>query len=72
MKSKMQRIRKYYSVPAKRGMKVLVQGVPGVIVGTKSHGFYLSIRLDGEKRCLTCHPVWAIEYPTEERHDPTH
>lgn len=47
-------IRRYYGVPAKRGMRVTYQGKPGVITGTS--GPHLRVRLDGEKNSLPYHP----------------
>lgn len=53
-------IRNHYDVPAKRGMKVIVYGKPGVI--TAADGQYLRIRLDGTKRSGIYHPTDRIEY----------
>ncbi|MFB6392585.1 hypothetical protein [Polymorphospora lycopeni] len=57
----MQYIRNYYGVPAKRGMRVVADGKPGVITGTIAAS--LRIRLDGEKHSAPWHPTWRIEYP---------
>lgn len=56
-------VREYYKVPAKRGMRIKFEGQPGVIVGFRDQ--YLRVRLDDEKRIITCHPTWEIEYPKE-------
>jgi hypothetical protein len=56
----MQEIRESRKVPAKRGMKVEVDGKSGVI--TSTHGGYLMVRLDGQKYRITCHPRWRFTY----------
>ena len=56
----MEWIRKSYSVPAKRGMKVTVDGEAGVIASAK-HG-YIMVRFDGKKHAEPCHPTWRVEY----------
>lgn len=56
-------IRRYYGVPAKRGMRVVADGKPGQIVGFASTSMHLRIRLDGEKHVGNWHPTWRIEYP---------
>lgn len=61
----MQYIRRYYGVPAKRGMRVVAIGKPGVITG--SDDARLRIRLDGESRSGIYHPTWEITYLTESR-----
>ena len=45
-------VREYYGVPAKRGMRVRVDGRPGVITSATHHIF---VR-------LYCHPTWRVEY----------
>lgn len=54
-------VRRYYRVPAKRGMQVTANGKPGQITGFR--GAYLLIRIDGENRSTPRHPTWRIEYP---------
>ena len=54
-------VRRYYGVPAKRGMRVTVDGKPGVIVSFPNQ--YLGVRLDGERRTVRCHPTWRVDYP---------
>lgn len=60
----MQYIRDYYKVPAKRGMRVIVDGEPGVI--TSARGCYLMVRFDGCSWSKTCHPTWRVEYGKRE------
>lgn len=55
-----EKIRVKYNVPAKRGMKVIAYGEPGIITGSK--GYYVRIRIDGTKRSMPYHPVCGIEY----------
>lgn len=60
----MQYIRDYYSVPAKRGGRVIYSGeyLPrtGTIVGAR--GAHLRIRLDGDKHIQNFHPTWELKY----------
>ena len=53
-------IRKYYNVPAKRGMEVIAERRHGVIVGSK--GEYLRVRIDGEKNIMSFHPEHEMKY----------
>jgi len=53
-------VRGYYGVPAKRGMRVTVEGRPGVIVSFP--GQYIGVRFDGEKFTSKCHPTWEVQY----------
>lgn len=53
-------VRSYYGVPAKRGMRVEVDGKPGRITG--GDGQYLRVRFDGDKRSVRCHPLWRVHY----------
>ena len=53
-------IRKTYGVPAKRGMRVIAYGKPGVI--TSAHGPHLMIRLDDYKHPRPYHPS-DVKYP---------
>lgn len=59
-------IRAYYRVPAKRGMRVVMDGRTGVIVGAVYA--YLRIRFDDTGEVRPAHPTWRIEYPKEEDH----
>lgn len=56
-------IRSYYQVPAKRDMRVVADGKPGVIVGAE--GQWLRIRIDGEVSPTFWHPTWRVEYLPE-------
>lgn len=53
-------VRSYYGVPAKRRMRVLAEGKPGVI--TKGAGMHIRIRLDGDKHSGYYHPTWKLIY----------
>ncbi|MDT0305085.1 hypothetical protein [Streptomonospora wellingtoniae] len=57
-------VRRTYSVPAKRGMRVTVDGQPGVI--TSFRGGQLNVRLDGQRHPVPAHPTWRVEYLTED------
>lgn len=63
----MQRIRRRYDVPAKRGMRVryVADGKHPPEMGTitSSDGMRLRIRLDSQKRSYLFHPTWGLEYP---------
>lgn len=61
----MKRIRAQYSVPAKRGMRVTVEGRSGVITGTTRGPMYIRVRFDGNKFSSPCHPTWEVEYQEE-------
>lgn len=56
----MEYIRKTYKVPAKRGGRIVFNGLPGRIVGHRSS--HLRVRIDGSKRPITVHPTWEMEY----------
>lgn len=53
-------VRDRYGVPAKRGARVIADGKPGTIVAAR-HG-HLRIRLDGERRTGSWHPLWRMDY----------
>lgn len=53
-------IRKQRGVPAKRGMKVEVDGKPGVI--TRAKRGYLMVRFEGWNVSAPCHPRWRFTY----------
>lgn len=57
-------VRNYYQVPAKRGMRIKIEGKPALIVGFS--GAHLRIRIDGEKHIVNAHPTWEITYPDNE------
>ena len=62
----MERIRKRYGVPAKRGSRVRYTGngsdkaMYGTI--TSARGHHLRIRLDGQKVPHIFHPTWELQY----------
>lgn len=62
----MERIRKRYGVPAKRGARVRYTGEgkdkPELGTVTSAHGHHLRIRLDGHKHTHIFHPTWELEY----------
>ncbi len=51
-----------YGVPARIGMRVVVDGKPGIIV--KDCGHHLGVNFDADKPGLVkrCHPTWKITY----------
>jgi len=57
-------IRKARGITAKVGGRVRYTGseppILGTVVGT--HGGYLRIKLDGDKRPGTYHPTWELEF----------
>ena len=58
--NEMETIRQQRDVPAKRGMRVVVDGKAGKITSAK-HG-YIMVRFDGQKHSMPCHPTWRVEY----------
>jgi hypothetical protein len=58
-------VRAYYGVPAKRGMRVLVDGRSGTIVAFK--GAHLRVRFDHDGRIRSCHPTWRVHYSPATR-----
>jgi hypothetical protein len=61
----MRRIREYYRVPAKRGMRIICDGKPGTIVASSHSNMHLILRLDGHKHTVPAHPTWRMEYLTK-------
>lgn len=53
-------VRRYYGVDARRGMRVAVDGRPGVL--TTGAGHYIRVRFDGERHSVPCHPTWRVDY----------
>jgi hypothetical protein len=47
-------VRHFYGVPAEKGMRVVVDGKPGVIAG-----------FDGYAEPVRCHPTWRVQYEIE-------
>lgn len=52
-------VRSQYGVPAKRGMRVTVDGRSGTIT---SADHALRVRFDGERHPVSAHPTWRVEY----------
>ena len=61
--SRMQRLRKYYGVPAKRGGRILFEhtGAKGRITSA-DRGHRLRVLFDGETRTDVVHPTWKVVY----------
>ena len=57
-------VRRWYGVPAKRGMRVTCDGKPGTL--TCGDGAHIRVRLDGENRSEKWHPTWRVTYHTPE------
>lgn len=57
--------RQYYKVPAKRGMRVVMDGKPGRI--TSFPGAYVNVRFDDAKFSVPCHPTWRMTYLEETK-----
>lgn len=57
-------IRRYYGVPAKRGMRVTMDGRTAVIVGAAYA--YLRIRFDDTGKVDVAHPTWRVQYGDQE------
>lgn len=57
-------VRSWYGVPAKRGLRVTVDGQGGRI--TSGKGSYIMVRFDGVKFSIPCHPTWRVTYHTED------
>lgn len=53
-------VRARYSVPAQRGMRVVMDGQPGVITG--ACGGFVRVRFDDARRSAPCHPTWRMTY----------
>ena len=56
-------VRRYYGVPAKRGMRVTVDGRPGRI--TSGNGHYIRVLFDDYRHPLNVHPTWRVVYETD-------
>ena len=54
----MEWVRRNYGVPAKRGGRILFNGVGGRILSATHH---LRVRLDTGER-VHLHPTWKVEY----------
>ncbi|GAA2062113.1 hypothetical protein GCM10009839_86520 [Catenulispora yoronensis] len=53
-------IRDHYGVPARVGVRVTVDGAPGVITGFDQAS--LLVHLDGDAHPVKAHPTWRVEY----------
>jgi len=60
----MESVRKYYNVPAKRGMKILYTGDKQAKIGRirSAYGSSLVVSFDGTKRRYKLHPTWEVKY----------
>jgi hypothetical protein len=58
-------VRHFYGVPAEKGMRVRVNGQPGVIVGFVEA--YLRVRFDCENEPVNAHPTWRVLYGEDAR-----
>lgn len=61
-------IRRRRNVPARRGMRVTVNGKPGRI--TSSRGGYIRVLFDGARFPVPCHPTWRVTYHTDSERRP--
>ena len=57
-------VRTTYKVPAKRGMRITVDGMAATIVGFA--GARLRIRIAGKPGIYTAHPTWHVAYPKSD------
>lgn len=65
MRGGMAQVRASRKVPARRGMRVVVDGNPGRIAS--SNGGYIFVRFDERPGySMPCHPTWRVEYLTGE------
>lgn len=55
-------IRRAYGVPARRGMRVRVDGAEGVITSASPSSMHLRVRLDGHRHPVPFHPTWRVVY----------
>lgn len=57
---KLEYIRRYYNVPAYKGVRVTIYGRDGVIVD--GEGPHLKVRMDGAPYCGIYHPTDGVTY----------
>lgn len=71
MAGNMERTRKWYGVPAKRGGRIAYTGDDKRELGTikSARDCRLKVLLDGMKHTVILHPTWCIEYLSEKSHD---
>lgn len=64
MAGNMERTRKWYGVPAKRGGRVVYTGNGKREFGTirSAKDCRLNIQLDGMNHAMPFHPTWCLEY----------
>ena len=64
MAGNMERTRKWYGVPAKRGGRVVYTGNGKRELGTirSARNCRLMVKLDDYRRPVLLHPTWALEY----------
>jgi hypothetical protein len=53
-------IKKYYDVPADKGVPVIYDGKECTIIGTD--GPHLKIQFNDSKITITVHPTWKVKY----------
>lgn len=72
--SQLQYIRRTYSVPAYRGMRVRYtgDGTPKDGVIRYARGAYLGVKFDGDQIVRTLHPTWEVEYLQDPPQSPPH
>lgn len=68
MAGNMERTRKWYGVPAKRGMRVLYTGDGKKEYGTirSARDCRLNVQLDGMNHTMPFHPAWELQYEPKE------
>ena len=67
MAGNMERTRKWYGVPAKRGGRIAYTGGDGRVLGTirSAKNCRIRVQLDGMSRTVILHPTWEVEYLQE-------
>jgi hypothetical protein len=66
MSGRMEGVRKWYGVPAKRGGRIAYSGGDGRVLGTirSARNCRLNVQFDGERHISTLHPTFLVEYLT--------
>ena len=54
-------IRRTYGVDARAGLRITMDGRPGVIVRTRKDPAHLRVRFDGHPHICNVHPTWKVE-----------
>lgn len=72
--SQLQYIRRTYSVPAFRGMRIRYTGDKAPKDGRIccARGPYLGVKFDGDTMLRTLHPTWEVEYLIDPATSPPH